>query len=88
VAQAVVTLLNKVGLHARTATLFVQLASEFNSNVVVKKDGKEANAKSILDVLSLGAEHGDVIGIEADGDDGEKAVETLVELVKNRFYEE
>lgn len=54
----------------------------------MKKDEKKANAKSILEVLSLGAEYGSIITITANGEDAEKAVETLAELVKNKFYEE
>jgi len=87
-AEATVKLLNKVGLHARPAALFVQTASKFKSHILVRKDEKKANAKSILEVLSLGAEYGSIITIMANGEDAEKAVEALAELVKNKFYEE
>jgi phosphocarrier protein HPr len=87
-AEVTVKLLNKVGLHARPAALFVQTANKFKSNIVVEKEGKEVYAKSILNILSIGAEYGSVITIKADGDDGEMAVKTLFELVKNKFYEE
>jgi len=88
--EATVKLLNKVGLHARPAVLFVQTANQFKSEITVTKKGgdKQANAKSILDVLSLGAEYGDVITIRAQGGDQEEALKALVELVKNKFYEE
>jgi phosphocarrier protein len=87
-AEVTVKLLNKVGLHARPAALFVQTANKFKSNIVIEREGKEVDAKSILNVLSIGAEYGSVITIKADGDDGEMAVKTLSELVKNKFYEE
>jgi phosphocarrier protein len=87
-AEATVKLLNKVGLHARPAALFVQTANKFKSNIVVEREGKEVDAKSILNVLSIGAEYGSVITIKADGDDGEMAVKALFELVKDKFYEE
>ena len=87
-AEVTVKLLNKVGLHARPAALFVQTANKFKSNIVVEREGKEVDAKSILNVLSIGAEYGSVITIKADGDDCEMAVKTLSELVKNKFYEE
>jgi phosphocarrier protein len=87
-AEVTVTLLNKVGLHARPAALFVQTSNKFKSRITVKKGEKEVDAKSILGVLSLGAEFGSIITIKANGDDAYEAVKTLFELVKNKFYEE
>lgn len=85
--EAKVTLLNKVGLHARPASIFVQTAKKFKSEIRVEKDGKEVDAKSILGVLSLGAECGNIITIKVNGEDAEEALKTLVELVNNRFGE-
>ncbi len=88
--EATVKLLNKVGLHARPASLFVQTARKFKSAIKVRKAGVDrvVDAKSILGVLSLGAEMGDVITITAEGDDAELAVKTLVDLVNSKFGEE
>lgn len=88
--EATVKLLNKVGLHARPASLFVQTARKFKAAIKVRKAGVDrvVDAKSILGVLSLGAEMGDVITITAEGEDAELAVKTLVDLVNNRFGEE
>ncbi len=86
-AEARVQLRNRVGLHARPASLFVQTARRFSSKIVVRKDDKEADAKSILGVLSLGAECGHWITIVAEGDDAEEAVQTLASLVESRFGE-
>ena len=74
---------NETGLHARPASLFVQKAAKYKSTIKVKKDGKEANAKSIISVLSLGASFGSEISIIADGPDAEEAVAGLVELLDN-----
>ena len=86
--EAVVTLLNKVGLHARPATLFVKTAKKFKSKIIVIKDNKTANAKNLISILSLGAERGDKIQIIAEGEDAEEAIKALVELVNNKFGEE
>jgi len=79
---------NKVGLHARPAALFVQTANRFKSKVVAIKDGREANAKSILSILTLGAEQGAVVTVRAEGEDEVEAVQALKELVENNFGEE
>ena len=74
---------NETGLHARPASLFVQKAAKYKSVIKVQKDGKEANAKSIISVLSLGASKGSEILISADGVDAEEAVDGLIELLDN-----
>jgi phosphotransferase system HPr (HPr) family protein len=79
---------NKVGLHARPAAVFVQTATKFKSNITVEKDGKIVNAKSILGVLSLGAEQGAVITITAEGEDEQEVLKTFEELIENKFGEE
>lgn len=82
-----VTLKNHTGLHARPASLFVKVASRFNIDVKVLKDGKEYNAKSIIGILSMGAKKGDSILIQAEGNDSEEAVKALVKLVNDNFNE-
>ena len=69
------------GLHARPAAQFVKTAKRFTSEIAVIKGEREANAKSSLKIMSLGAKQGDEIIIRAEGDDAEEAVETLVELI-------
>ncbi|NMB60897.1 MAG: HPr family phosphocarrier protein [Chloroflexi bacterium] len=92
--EAKVVVNNKVGLHARPAALFVQIASKFQSEISVScHDPKEdklrtANAKSILGILTLGVFQGIEITIKADGADEEDAAKALVELVENNFGEE
>lgn len=81
-----VTIHHEKGLHARPATVFVQTASSFDADVTIATaDGDEADAKSSLDVLSLGAESGDEITLSAEGPDEEDAVDTLVDLVESDF---
>ena len=86
--EVTLTIRNKVGLHARPAALFVRTAGKFKSKVSAVKDGREVNAKSILSVLTLGAEQGAVVTIRAEGEDEVEAVEALQELVENNFGEE
>jgi len=76
---------NQVGLHARPATFFIQKANEFKATIWVEKDERRVNAKSLLGVLSLGIIGGTTIKIIADGSDEEKAVDSLVDLVKSGF---
>lgn len=78
---------NKVGLHARPATFFIQKANEFKSSVSVEKEERRVNAKSLLGVLSLGIVGGTQITIRAEGVDEETAVEALVKLVQSGFAE-
>lgn len=76
---------NKVGLHARPATFFIQKANEFKSSIWVEKEGRRVNAKSLLGVLSLGISQENTIRIIADGSDEESAVDGLVKLVESGF---
>jgi len=78
---------HKVGLHARPASVFVQTASKFSSTITVSCEDRRANAKSILNVLTLGAHQGAEITIAAEGEDAEEALSTLVGLVENNFGE-
>lgn len=78
---------NKVGLHARPATFFIQKANEFKSSIWVEKEERRVNAKSLLGVLSLGIVGGTAIRIIADGSDEQAAVEGLVTLVESGFVE-
>ena len=76
-----------MGLHARPAALFVQTAKQFHCDVKVTHGEREANAKSILGVLTLGANQGAVITIRAEGDDAEQSLAALEALVESNFGE-
>ena len=82
-----VTILNKTGLHARPASVFVQTASKFKSELMIQKGEKKVSAKSIMGVLTLGVSMGTEITITAEGSDEEEAVKTLVELIESKFGE-
>lgn len=75
-----VTVGHPEGLHARPAARFVQTARRFHSRVWVVYNGREADAKSLLSLLALGAEQGAVITIRAEGEDAEQALEALEEV--------
>lgn len=79
---------NKIGLHARPAALFVKKAGEFESEIIVKKGRHEANAKSIISVMALGATKGEEIIIAAKGADEEKAVKAMVAMIESFENEE
>ncbi len=80
-----VVIQNKVGLHARPATFFIQKANEFKSAIWIEKDDRRVNAKSLLGVLSLGIIGGTSVRIIADGADEQDAVSSLIDLVNSDF---
>lgn len=77
-----VTLGSKSGLHARPAAVFVQHAKSYQSQIALVKEEKTANGKSILSVLALGAEKGDLIVLKISGNDAETALNKLVPLLE------
>ena len=83
--EKTVTLLNEEGMHARPAGVFVKKASEFKSTVEIRVNGVTKNAKSIMGLMSLGLEKGAEITIVAKGDDEAQAVDSLAQLVANKF---
>ncbi len=83
-----VRIVNKLGLHARPAAMLVQKASQFESEIRLKRENLEVNAKSIMGVMMLAAEMGSVIFVIADGPDEEKAARAIVQVIKSRFGEE
>jgi len=83
-----VTIVNKLGLHARAAAKLVQTASDFGSEIVLRRDGREVNAKSIMGVMMLAAGPGTELELEISGEDESEAMKTLVELIEDRFGED
>ena len=80
--ERTVTLGNKAGLHARPAASFVQKAQGFQCQITLSKNDKIANGKSILSLLTLGAEQGDQIILKAIGDDAQAAIDKLAPLLE------
>ena len=82
---------NKLGLHARPAMQFVDLANQFQSTITVRSFGEEpgeADGKSVMQMIILAATEGTPLRIEADGEDAQKAVDKLAELFESKFGEE
>lgn len=79
--QVTVTVIDPVGLHARPATVAVNAASKFKSEINVAFKGREVNMKSIMGVMSLGIQQGAEITISAEGDDAEAAITALTETI-------
>jgi len=88
VIKKVATIKNKLGLHARPASLFVKTAGMYKSKVVLVKDGIEVDGKSIMGVLMLGAEKDSQIEIKVDGEDEKEALEAILSLIEGKFDEE
>ena len=83
-----VQVINKMGLHARPAMQFVDLANKFACRIRVYKEEQCVNAKSIMELLLLAAAEGTNLTIQAEGPDANKAVEELTDLVNSKFNEE
>lgn len=83
-----VTIINRLGLHARPAALLVKTASKFTSEIYLRKGTLEVNCKSIMGVMMLAAEKGAKITIIADGSDEGSALKTVVKVFETRFGEE
>ncbi|MGO2117674.1 MAG: HPr family phosphocarrier protein [Fusobacterium sp.] len=80
---------NKAGLHARPSSLFVQVATGFDSEIKVRYDDEEINGKSIMGLMLLAAEQGRKLELEADGNDEDEMLEALKKLVEvEKFGEE
>ena len=79
---------NKLGLHARAAVKFMNLANRFASSVWIEKDGNEIDGKSILGILTLAAVQGSEITLKISGPDETQALNALVALIEKMFYEE
>jgi phosphocarrier protein len=83
-----VTVVNRLGMHARAAAKFVHLATRFEAHVKVARDRQEIDGKSIMGILLLAASRGSTITISAEGRDEQDAVAALVALVESGFGEE
>lgn len=82
------TILNRFGIHARPAALFVRTANRFVADVEVEKGGSVVSGKSIMGLLTLECSQGAVLRIRATGVDAKEAVAALQELVEKKFYED
>jgi phosphocarrier protein HPr len=83
-----ITIINRLGLHARPAAMFVRIASRFRSEVWVEKEGEQINGKSIMGLMMLAAGQGSKLTIRCEGPDADKVMEELEELIQQKFNEE
>ncbi|HEY5719654.1 MAG TPA: HPr family phosphocarrier protein [Gammaproteobacteria bacterium] len=86
-ASRTVTIVNKLGLHARAAAKFVTAASGFGAEIKLRRGTREVNGKSIMGVMMLAASKGTELELVADGDDAEAALGALEQLIAERFGE-
>jgi phosphocarrier protein len=80
--------INKLGIHARPAAMFVKAANRFECDIFVEKDGEKVNGKSIMGLMMLAAGPGSKLLIHADGQDAARAVVEIETLIKRKFDEE
>lgn len=83
-----VEIANKLGLHARASAKLTQIAGRFKSEVWVSRNGRRVNAKSIMGVMMLAASKGAKVVVETNGPDEEAAMETVAQLISDRFGED
>ena len=84
---AEIQIVNKLGLHARASAKLSQLAAEFPCEILLSRNGRQINAKSIMGVMMLAAGIGSTVKLETVGDQAEEAMQALTELINNRFGE-
>jgi phosphocarrier protein len=84
-AKAEVTISNELGLHARPAMTFVELANQYKSDVRIQKDDQTVDGKSIMQVMMLAATQGTKLKITAEGEDAEEAISALQQLIESNF---
>lgn len=83
-----VSIVNRLGLHARPAAMFVRIASKHRAEIWVSKEGEEVNGKSIMGLMMLAAGQGSKLRIRCDGPDADKAIEELEALINAGFNED
>lgn len=81
------TIINKLGLHARAAAKFVTTSSAFASSIQTGKDGQLVDGKSIMSIMMLAAGQGSVLDLEIDGKDEQEALQAITTLINSRFDE-
>lgn len=82
------TIVNKLGLHARAAAKLVTLAGQFDADVVLRRGDRQVNGKSMMGVLMLAAAQGTQVQVDARGPDAEQALDAIAQLIAERFGEE
>jgi phosphocarrier protein len=84
---AEIEIINKLGLHARASAKLSQLAAQFPCEILLSRNGRQINAKSIMGVMMLAAGIGSTVTLETVGDQADEAMQALTELINDRFGE-
>lgn len=83
-----ITIINKLGLHARAAAKLINVTTSFSADIQLQKDGRQVDGKSIMSVMMLAASKGTELTITTSGEDEQQALEAIEMLINNRFDEE
>jgi phosphocarrier protein len=83
-----VTVLNRLGLHARPSAMFVKVCNRHKADIWVERDGEQVNGKSIMGLMMLAAGQGSKLRITCEGSDAQSAIQEIEELVQRRFDED
>ncbi len=83
-----ITIVNRLGMHARPAAMFVRIASRYKCEIWVEKDGEEINGKSIMGLMMLAAGQGSKLRVRCEGPDAPEALKELEQLIAGRFNED
>ncbi len=86
--EKTLTIVNKLGLHARAATQLVQLANQFDAQITLKKGDKKADANSVLGLMMLESHQGEQVDVIVEGDDAEHAMAAVEQLIEGKFNED
>ena len=83
-----ITIVNRLGMHARPAAMFVRIASRFRCDIWVEKDGDEINGKSIMGLMMLAAGQGSKLLVRCEGPDADRAMQEIEQLIASKFSED
>src|SRR5438094_6698728 len=83
-----ITIINRLGLHARPAAMFVKICNRHKSDIWIEKDGEQVNGKSIMGLMMLAAGHGSKLLVTCEGSDADRALQEIEELIERRFDED
>lgn len=86
--EQTLTIINKLGLHARAAGKLVETTTRYDSDITIEKEGRNVDGKSIMAIMMLAAGKGTEIRIKVNGDDEQAAIKDIVNLINNRFGED
>ncbi|MCV2403064.1 HPr family phosphocarrier protein [Marinomonas sp. C2222] len=86
--EASITIINKLGLHARAAGKLIETTTRYSCDITIEKDGRNVDGKSIMAMMMLAAAKGTTINIKTNGDDEEEALKSILDLINDRFGED